>query len=197
MRQTTLRTVPALGLLLALSACISFGADPPDSLLTLTPAQQRPATTTRVAPQSETVIVALPTVPQELRVTRVPVRTGDTQVAYLKDAQWVEQPNALFSRLLTETIAASGRVVIDARQTTFEPGIILSGQLQTFGIDADTREAVAVYDAALSGPGNSVRTRRFEARAPVGRIDVANAGPALNQVANQVAGEVATWLSGS
>jgi cholesterol transport system auxiliary component len=196
MMTTILRPAATLGLLLALSGCISFGADPPDSLLTLTAAQVRSTEGTRVAPQAETVIVSLPTVPQELRVTRVPVKTGATQVAYLKDAQWVEQPNAMFGRLLTETIAASGRVVIDARQTTFEPGVILTGQLQAFGIDADRREAVAVYDAALAGPDNSVRTRRFEARAPVAEIDAVNAGPALNDVANRVAGEVASWLSG-
>ncbi|QPQ54274.1 membrane integrity-associated transporter subunit PqiC [Allosphingosinicella flava] len=190
------RSALPLALLASLSGCISFGPKPPESLLTLTAAQVRAEGTTRTAAQSETVIVSLPTVPQELRVTRVPVRTGATELAYLKDAQWVEQPNALFGRLLTETIAASGRVVIDARQTTFEPGIVLTGQLQSFGIDADRTEAVIVYDAALAGPGSTVRTRRFEARAPIAEIDVEAAGPALNQVANQVAGEVAAWLNG-
>ncbi|HEY6916992.1 MAG TPA: ABC-type transport auxiliary lipoprotein family protein [Allosphingosinicella sp.] len=190
------RLAAPLAALIALSGCISFGAKPPKSLLTLTSSQVRTQGTTNSAPQSDTVIVSLPTVPQELRVTRVPVRTGTTELAYLKDAQWVEQPNALFGRLLTETIAASGRVVIDARQTTFEPGIVLTGQLQSFGIDADRGEAVIVYDAALAGPGSTVRTRRFEARAPLADIDVKSAGPALNQVANQVAGEVAAWLNG-
>lgn len=196
MRNILLRAAAPLALTLALSGCISFGAKPPKSLLTLTAEQVREQGTTRTAPQSETVIVSPPTVPQELRVTRVPVRTGATQVAYLKDAQWVEPPSTLFGRLLTERIAASGRVVIDARQTTFEPGVILTGQLQAFGVDADRREAVIVYDAALAGPDNAVRTRRFEARAPIPDIDVNYAGPALNQVANQVAGEVASWLSG-
>nr|WP_106639540.1 ABC-type transport auxiliary lipoprotein family protein [Allosphingosinicella vermicomposti] len=191
-----LRAAAPLALTLALSGCISFGAKPPESLLTLTAEQVREQGTTRTAPQAETVIVSPPTVPQELRVTRVPVRTGATQIAYLKDAQWVEPPSTLFGRLLTERIAASGRVVIDARQTTFEPGVILTGQLQAFGVDADRREAVIVYDAALAGPDNAVRTRRFEARAPMAEIDVEQAGPALNQVANQVAGEVASWLSG-
>lgn len=193
---TLLRSALPLALAASLTGCISFGPKPPESLLTLTAAQVRADGATRTASQADTVIVSLPTVPQELRVTRVPVRTGTTELAYLKDAQWVEQPNALFGRLLTETIAASGRVVIDARQTTFEPGIVLTGQLQSFGIDADSSEAVIVYDAALAGPGSTVRTRRFEARAPVAEIDVGAAGPALNQVANQVAGEVAAWLSG-
>lgn len=191
-----LRPLATTALLLALTGCISFGADPPDSLLTLTPLNQRPAAATRSAPQSETIVVDLATVPQELRVTRVPVRTGNTQLAYLKDAQWVEQPAALFSRLLTETIAASGRVVIDERQVGFDPGVVLSGQLQTFGIDADRSQAVAVYDAALTGPNGTIRTRRFEARVPVAAIDNANAGPALNQAANQIATEVAAWLNG-
>lgn len=191
------RSIATIGLLLALSGCISFGSDPPDKLLTLTPLAQRQAASTQSAPQSATVMVELTDVPQELRVTRVPVRTGHTELAYLKNAQWVEQPAALFSRLLTETIAASGRVVLNERQVDITPGVVLSGQLQTFGINADAREAVAVYDAVMSGPENSVRTRRFQARVPMTAIDAANAGPALNQAANEVARQVAGWLNGN
>ena len=81
----------------------------------------------------------------------MPVRTGATQVAYVKDAQWVEVPTILFARLLSETIAAkTGRVVLDPKQFTFDPGQRLTGTLQTFGLDADRMEAVLVYDAAVS-----------------------------------------------
>ena len=125
MRQ--MRLLLPLTAALALSGCLSFGKDPPDTLMTLTSAASRPAAASRTGPASQAVTVALPTVPQELATTRVPVRTGDTALAYLKDAQWVEMPSALFSRLLSETIAATtGRVVLDPRQFSFDPGVKLT-----------------------------------------------------------------------
>lgn len=186
-----------LGFALALSGCISFGADPPDSLLTLTPASSVAAQTSRTASAGEAVTVVVPSVPQALRTNRVPVRTGATAVAYLKDAQWVEMPAPLFGRLLSETIAArTGRVVLDPAQFTFDPGVRLTGQLQSFGVDADRMEAVVLYDAALARGADQVETRRFEARVPVAAVDVAAVGPALNQAANQVAADVAGWIGG-
>lgn len=195
MRQT--RTPILLGLSMVLAGCISFGADPPDSLLRLTPAETVAPATSRTAAADEAVTVVLPTLPQELNTLRVPVRTGATQVAYLKDAQWVETPDALFARLLSDTIAArTGRVVLDPSQFTLDPGVRLTGQLQSFGVDADTNEAVILYDAAVARGESRVETRRFEARIPVAAIDVVNVGPALNQAANQVAVDVAAWIGG-
>lgn len=193
MKQT--RLFLTLGLALALAGCISFGTDPPDSLLRLTPTETVPAQTSRTATAGEAVTVVVPTVPQELQTARVPVRTGDTAVAYLEDALWVEAPAALFGRLLSETIAVrTGRVVLDPTQFTFDPGTRLTGQLQSFGINASSMEAVAVYDAALARGADRIETRRFEARVPIAAVDVANAGPALNQAANQVAADVAAWI---
>jgi cholesterol transport system auxiliary component len=193
---TATRSILAAAAALTLAGCFSFGAKTPPTLMTLTPAHTRSAAGSRTASAAETVVVTLPTVPQELRAQRVPVRTGTTQVSYLKDAQWVDMPSALFSQMLTEAIASTGRVVLDARQATFEPGIVLTGDLQSFGIDADRMEVVAVYDAALAAGPDKVRTRRFEARVPIASIDAASAAPALNQAANQVAAEVATWIGG-
>lgn len=192
-----IRAFLMLGPALALAGCVSFGANPPDTLLTLTPASNLPAETSRTAPAGEAVTVMIPIVSQELRTNRVPVRSGATSVAYLKDAQWVEMPSALFAALLSETIAVrTGRVVLDPHQFVLDPGIRLTGQLRSFGIDADAMEAVAVYDAALArGPG-TVETRRFEARVPIARVDVVSAGPALNQAANQLAVTVADWIGG-
>jgi cholesterol transport system auxiliary component len=84
--------------------------------------------------------------------------------------------------------------VLDPKQFVFNPGTRLTGQLQTFGIDADRMEVVAVYDAALSRTPDRVETRRFEARVPLAAADAASAAPALNQAANQVAAEVARWI---
>jgi cholesterol transport system auxiliary component len=191
MRQT--RPFLALAASLAVSGCLSFGAKPPPTLMRLTSDAQR-AGASRTAAAGQAITVVPPSAPAELLTMRVPVRTGATAVAYVKDAQWVEVPTILFARLLSETIAAkSGRVVLDPKQFTFDPGQRLTGTLQTFGLDADRMEAVLVYDAAVSR-GTAVETRRFEAHVPVPALDAASAPAALNQAANQVATEVAAWV---
>jgi cholesterol transport system auxiliary component len=193
MKKATL--VPCLAF--ALSGCFG-GAKIPDTLMTLNAVQARPAATTRSAAEGEAITVVVPTVPRELQTLRVPVHETELGVSYLKNAQWVEMPANLFARLISETIAAStGRVVLDPKQFTFDPGQRLSGTLQRFGLDAQRSEVVAVYDAALARKGGGVVARRFEARVPVAAIDSAAVGPALNQAANQIAAEVATWIGTS
>lgn len=194
----TSRALLPLMLLAGLSGCFSFGADPPPTLLTLTPAAAIAPGTAQTASAGEAITVAVPSVPQALATPRVPVHASDTSIAYVKDAQWVEQPNQLFQRLLSETIAArSGRPVLSPRQFSFDPGTRLAGQLLMFGIDAATNEAVVTYDAAVSrSGGSSVETRRFEARAPVTEIEREAVGVALNAAANQVAADVAGWIGG-
>ncbi|NJC33924.1 cholesterol transport system auxiliary component [Sphingomonas jejuensis] len=194
-----IRQALILATALSLSACISFGADPPDSLLNLTATAQVAPGRTNTAASAQTVTVLVPTVPQTIATQRVPVSTVDGTVAYVKDAQWVEAPNRLFQRLLSETIEAqTGRTVLTPRQFDFDPGTRLSGELQRFGIDAATGDAVVTYDAVISvaqGSGeNSVRTRRFEARVPVAPVEALPVGAALNQAANRVAAEVASWI---
>jgi cholesterol transport system auxiliary component len=179
----------------ALSACLSFGADPPDQLLTLTPSTTVQPQTSQTAVASDAVTVIEPTVPQEIQTLRVPVRTGETTVAYVKDAQWVEMPASQFTRLLSETIGATtGRLVLDRKQFTFDPGVRLTGQLQAFGIDGDQMEAVVVYDAVLARDAGRIEKRRFEARVPVSAVENTSVGPALNEAANKVAAEVAAWI---
>jgi cholesterol transport system auxiliary component len=192
--------MPHPNLLLPLAAALvlagcSFGPKTPPVLMRLTPDQARSAGASQTSSASQALTVVPPAVPEELRTARVPVRTGGTAVAYLKDAQWVESPGALFARLIGETISArGGRVVLDARQFTLDPGTRLTGTLHSFGIDADTSEAVVVYDAVLARGADAIESRRFEARVPMTVIDRASAGPALNRAANQVAGEVAGWV---
>jgi cholesterol transport system auxiliary component len=190
----TARSLIALAAALALSGCLSFGAKPPPTLMRLT-ADAQPSASSRTGLAAEAITVVVPSAPGELRTLRVPVRAAATQVSYLKNAQWVELPSLLFARLLSETISAkTGRVVLDPKQFTFDPGQRLTGNLQTFGIDADTGEAVLVYDAAVARGKDAVETRRFEARVPIAPIDAATAPAALNRAANQVAAEVAAWV---
>jgi len=189
------RVYAAAACALALSACLG-GGHVPDHLLTLTAAETRPVAQPRNAGPNEAVTVTVPTVPQSLRTTRIPVYLSETTVQYLKDADWVENPGPLFARLLGETIAArTGRVVLDPAQYSHDPGIRLTGQLQRFGLDPAAMQVVVTYDAAIArGTAGGVTTNRFEARVPVAAATPDAVAPALNQAANQVADQVAAWL---
>lgn len=187
------RILASVALAALLSACIRFGPEPPKSLLRLTPAQQVAPGTAQTVGAGEAVTVLPPIVPAELANTRIPVRTANA-VAYVKEAQWVEAPNRLFQRLLSDMIAArTGRPVLSARQFAIDPGVRLSGQLHAFGVEEAAQAAVVTFDA-VAVRGTEVRTRRFEARVPVAEIASDPVGIALNQAANQVAAEVADWL---
>ncbi len=190
------RAALALTAALALPGCFG-GAKVPDTKMTLSPAQARTAAV-RTASEGQAITVVVPTVPRELATLRVPVHETEIAVSYLKGAQWVEMPAALFARLVSETVAATtGRVVLDPSQFTFDPGQRLTGTLQRFGLDAGRMEVVAIYDAALARQGGGVTARRFEARVPVAAADGPNVAPALNQAANQLATEVAAWVGGA
>ena len=191
-----MKKILILAAALPLAACIRFGAEPPEQLLTLNAAATIPLGQTVTSSRTNTITIAPPAVPQELAVNRIPVRATDTSIAYVKDAQWVEPPARLFTRLLSDTVAAqTGRAVRSRRQSNVDPGAQLSGELRSFGVDAATSEAVVVYDAALLRDGaTGFEKRRFEARVPVATVDATNVGAALNQAANRVAADVAGWL---
>lgn len=193
------KTVSAALLGLALSGCVSFGAKPPPFLLNLSAASHVAADDARSAAAGNAITISVPVAPAAIATNRVAVTDGATAVAYVKDAAWVEPPARLFQRLVSETVAAkTGRVVLDPRQFALDPGTVVTGTLKSFGIDARRAEAAIVYDAALSTDGGAnVRTRRFEARVPVGgEIEAASAGRALNSAANKVAEDVAGWIAG-
>lgn len=181
---------------LALAGCISFGAKPPPSLLTLSPAAPVAVGATQSSAAARALVVAVPSVPAALATTRVPVMETQTSIAYVKDAAWSEPPARLFARLLADTVTTrAGVVVISSVQSLSDPSSTLSGELRNFGVDAAALQAVVTYDASLVRAGQTaVEKRRFEARAPVAAIDGPNAGAALNQAANQVAGDVADWV---
>lgn len=180
----------------SLSGCIRFGAEPPETLLTLSSTQPVAPGTAQNSAAARTVTVAVPTVPQSLASTRVPVQSSPTSIAYVKEATWSEAPNRLFARLLADTLTArTGRVVLGSNQLVTDPGARLGGELRTFGLDATARQAIVTYDATLIRQDQAdVEKRRFEARVPIGTIDATTAGPALSDAANRVATEVADWV---
>jgi cholesterol transport system auxiliary component len=185
----------ATAVALPLAAC-SFGAKPPPSLLTLSSSVPVPVGQGQSSAASPSLSIQIPAVPQALATARVPVQTSDVDVQYLKDAQWVEPPQRLFARLVSDTVTAkTGRVVLSPAQSIADPGAQLAGELRNFGVDGRTREAVVTFDGALvREAGKQVDKRRFEARVPVAEITPGAAAVALNQAANQVAGEIADWI---
>jgi cholesterol transport system auxiliary component len=194
-----LRVAVPVALALTVSACsigslLGGGGKAPTSLLRLTPQAALQGDAARSASAGEAVTIVLPIIAKELRTTRVPAITY-TQVAYIEDLQWVDTPDRLFQDLLAETVRrTTGRVVLDPKQSGLDPGITVSGQLHRFGYDAAEQAVVVRFDGAMATAGGTrVETRRFEARVPAA-ADAASVGPALNQAANQVALEAASWI---
>jgi cholesterol transport system auxiliary component len=197
-----LKTGGALALAVALGACslggmLGGGGKPPTTLVTLTPEAAEPQSIARTAAAGQAVTIATPAVQRELGTVRVPVQVTPTDVQYVSNLQLVDTPAHLFGNLIAETVRrTTNRVVLDPGQTSLDPGVLVTGQLQRFGYDASSGQVVVTYDASLSTAGGSqVQTRRFTATAPADGTGP-SVGPALNRAANQVALDVAKWIGG-
>jgi len=195
------RTAATAALAAALAGCslgslLGGGGKAPPYLFTLT-AEAPPAAPVRSAAVGETVTIRTPVVPKELRANRVPVQVNPMVVQYVTDLQWVDTPDKLFQSLLEETVRrTTNRVVLDPNQSALDPGLVVTGQLNRFGYDAQQGIVVVQYDASLATQGGThVETRRFEATAPSDGT-AATVGSALNSAANQVAQQVAQWIGG-
>ncbi|WP_374388127.1 ABC-type transport auxiliary lipoprotein family protein [Sandaracinobacter sp.] len=191
----------ALPLLLLLAGCgplVEIGGNTPRpaALYTLSAAPPE-AVPAGVQPidLSKAITIDTPTLPGALQTVRIPVTVSDTSIQYVRDAQWAEQPNRLFQRLLADMLVHSGVAVIDQRSSGQSAQQRLTGQLTAFGVDARGSPQVRVrFDATLSGP-DGIRQRRFEREAPVGDVAGAPVAEALNGAANRVAADVAAWVS--
>jgi cholesterol transport system auxiliary component len=197
----SIRLTSTVALAASLAACslgglLGGGAKAPAVLYTLT-SSAPPAAPVRSAAVGQTVTIATPAVPKELRTNRVPVDVGPTQLQYIAGLQWVDTPDRLFQDLLEETVRrTTSRVVLDPSQSALDPGLVVTGELNRFGYDAQQGAVVVQYDASLATQGGTnVETRRFEATAPADGT-AATVAPALNQAANQVAQQVAQWIGG-
>ena len=193
-------TAGALALSMALSACsiggiLGGGGPPPTTLVTLTPEAAAPAQLARSVAAGQAVTITTPTAGKELTAVRVPVQVTPTDVQYVANLTLVDVPARLFQALLAETVRrTTNRVVLDPAQSSLDPGLTVTGELQRFGYDASTGQVIVSYDAVLSAAGgNRVETRRFTASAPADGT-AATVGPALNRAANQVAMDVAKWI---
>lgn len=181
---------------LLLAGCISFGADPPDKLLTLTPTATAAIGSGATGGEASAITLVDFEAPARLDVLRVPVQINDSEIAYLVDATWVERPSRLFRRLIAETLRAqSDRVVVDGDDPGVAANTRLTGVVREFGYDARTSSVVIRFDAIRTEAGGAgVTTRRFEAVIPDVVAESGPVGEALNRAANQVAGEVAAWV---
>jgi len=186
----------------ALGACslgglLGGGGKPPPTLQTLTAQAPDPGAIARSAAAEKAVTIGVPALPKELNTVRVPVQLTPTDVQYVTNLEWVDTPDRLFQKLVAETVRrTTNRVVLDPTQTSLDPGLVLTGDLQRFGYDAQTGQVVVTFDGSLSTAGGSeVETRRFTATAPADGTG-ASVGPALNQAANQVAQQIAQWIGG-
>jgi len=198
---TLLLRMSAIALMLSLGGCMGGllgGGKAPTTLVTLTPAAADPGQIARTAGAGQSVTIATPTTSRELSTVRVPVQLTPSDVQYVTNLQLADTPGKLFAGLLAETVRrTTNRVVLDSGQTTLDPGLTVSGELQRFGYDASTGQVIVTYDGALSTVGgNRVETRRFTATAPADGTGP-SVGPALNQAANQVAQDVAKWIGSS
>jgi len=187
--------LPAL-LALPLAGCLGgLGGKAPDELYTLTPVSVAPAGASTTAQATTALAILEPNVGQRLNVTRIPVQMTDSTLAYLKDAVWVEKPARLFQNLVVESVRARGnRLVVREGDLGYNAITQLSGQLLDMGYDAASGSVVVRYDGVLQSPDGQVRTRRFESRVSGVAAEAAAVGPALNQAANDVAGQVAEWV---
>ncbi|WJY19150.1 ABC-type transport auxiliary lipoprotein family protein [Alteriqipengyuania flavescens] len=194
----SIRMLVALPVIAALSACISFGDDPPESLFDLTPQVMRPAGSGSSGLIEQAIGVSEVDAPKKLAVQRVPVQIDAANVAYLQDALWVERPTRLFTTLLAETLRArTDRLVVDTGNAQVLPDTKLTGTLREMGYDVATSSVIVRFDAMLTTGENVVRTRRFESRISGVAPQAAAVGPALNQAANEVAIGVADWAGGA
>jgi cholesterol transport system auxiliary component len=191
----------AVALAVSLTACslggLMGGGKPPTTLVRLTPETAEPASMARAVAAGQAVTISTPAAERELGTVRVPVQVTPTNVQYVANLQLVDTPARLFQGLLEETVRrTTNRVVLDPSQTSLDPGLTVTGELQRFGYDASTGQVVVTYDGSLAAAGgNRVETRRFTATAPADGT-AASVGPALNRAANQVALDVAKWIGG-
>ena len=185
----------ALSAVLALAGCISLGGKPPAQLLNLTASATAPAGAAASGNADSAIAVSDVEAPQKIDVARVPVDTSNSTLAYLQDAQWVDKPARLFTRLLSDTLRARGNhLVVSGTDLEDAAATKLSGTLQAMDYDATSGSVVVRFDAVLQTKDGAIRSKRFEATVSGVAAQAVPVGAALNQAANEVATQVADWV---
>jgi cholesterol transport system auxiliary component len=179
-----------------LAGCISLAPKPPAQLISLTPTATAPAGDLAANSSGAPLVVLDPETDRMLDVLRVPVQVSPSAIAYVKKAVWIEKPARQFRSLLAETIRAkNNRLVFEGIDAEQGDRPLLTGRLTAMGYDAASGSVVVRYDAQLVVPGTPLKMRRFEATVPGVSPDAEALAPALNRAANDVATQVAAWLT--
>lgn len=189
------RNLAGLAALALLAGCISLAGKAPKLLIGLTPDRTAAVGAMAGGKVGDALVVLDPQADRKLDVLRVAVQVNATEIAYLKDASWVERPARLMRHLLAEAIRAKGQhLVLEASDDVNGAKQTLAGRLIDMGYDGRSQSVVVRYDAMRSNAKGEIEARRFEAVVP----GVSATGPAvaaaLNRAANDVAGQVADWV---
>ena len=152
------------------------------------------------------LLVTPPETIAELRPPRIAVFTSLTGVAYLPNARWVDPPARLMTRLLEDRLQdASTGIVITPRQFEVGYNYLLNSRLTGFNLDVrdGTHFARVELEASLitaptaSAPDQEiVGVQRFSATRQLSSLDPLSVTENLNAAANDVATQLANWLSG-
>jgi cholesterol transport system auxiliary component len=199
MKMRFLSLAPFCAGALLLSSCVSIGsgAEPPEQLITLTPAAKAPAGSASEGTIDSAIFVFEPEVEDRLDVKRVPVQIDASSLAYLQNAFYVDRPARLFQSLLAETLrVTSGRLVIQGTDPGLPRRTRLYGKLVEMGYDAQAMSVTVTFDAVRVDPEGKINAQRFSSTVPGISADAAYVAPALNNAANEVAGSVAEWMNG-
>lgn len=187
----------APAMLLALSGCLSLGPKVPDQLINFTPREVAAPGASSEGAVTDAIFVFEPEVEDRLDVNRVPVQIDATSVAYLENATYVDRPSRLFQHLVAETLRARrGGLVVEGEDPGINVRTRLYGRLVEAGYDARTSSVTVTYDAVAVAPDGTMRQRRFGSTIPGIAAEAAAVAPAMNEAANNVAGEVSSWLIG-
>lgn len=180
---------------LTLSGCLGLGGKAPEQLISLTPAASAQVGAASTGTMAEAIVVLDPEADRSLDVLRVPVRVNAATIAYLKDVAWVEKPARQFRVLLAETLRTkTNRLVVEDGDFDIVGRTMVAGRLLAMGYDAPSQSVVVRLDAQRQDKGGAIRSRRFEAVIPGVKAEGAPVAAALGQAANDVAGQVASWV---
>ncbi|WP_159864793.1 ABC-type transport auxiliary lipoprotein family protein [Novosphingobium sp. 9U] len=186
----------ALASSLMLSGCLGLGGKAPKQLISLVPAtsaQVGPATTGTGA---DAIVLMDPESDRSLEMLRVPVRVNAATIAYLQDVAWVEKPSRQFRSLLAETLRAkTSRLVVEDGDFDVVGRTMVTGRLLAMGYDAPTQSVVVRVDIQRQDKGGAITSRRFESVVPGIQAKAEPVAAALGQASNDVAGQVASWLT--
>jgi len=189
------RNLAGLAALALLAGCISLAGKAPKLLIGLTPDRTAAAGAMTGGKVGDALVVLDPQADRKLDVLRVAVQVNATEIAYLKDATWVERPARLMRHLLAEAIRAKGlHLVLEASDDVNGSKQTLAGRLIDMGYDSRLQSVVVRYDALRSNAKGEIEARRFEAVVPGVSAKSEAVAAALNRAANDVAGQVADWV---